>query len=51
MDESFIKGYRETSLEPNEVIVSVTLPYTAKVSHHMGSNTCTCIILSNHILP
>ena len=32
MDKSFITGYRKTSLGPNEVLVSILIPYTKEAS-------------------
>ena len=32
MDSGFFVGYKQTALRPNEVLVSVFIPFTKKVS-------------------
>jgi xanthine dehydrogenase/oxidase len=32
MDHTFFTGYRRTVVKPDEVLVSITIPYTEKVS-------------------
>jgi hypothetical protein len=32
MDHSFFTGYRRTVVKPDEVLVSITIPYTKEVS-------------------
>ena len=31
MDENFFKGYRKTALKPEDVLVSILIPFTEKV--------------------
>ena len=31
LDDTFFTGYRQTALRPEEVLVSVLIPYTAQV--------------------
>ncbi len=50
MDQSFITGYRTTSLRPNELLVSVLLPYTKEVSYKHNYYSTTQSAQSNDSL-
>ncbi|KAL5008240.1 hypothetical protein ScPMuIL_013821 [Solemya velum] len=36
MNEKFFKGYRQTALEPDEVLISVTIPFTCEDEYFYG---------------
>lgn len=39
MDETFFTGYRKTMLKPQEILVSVEIPYSRQVRRQIGANT------------
>ena len=41
MDDTFFPGYRKTALSPEEILLSVEIPYTRKVKTHTRKHTHT----------
>ena len=42
MDEKFFLGYRKTAIKPEEVLVSILIPYTHKVKNNFLTS---CLLL------
>lgn len=55
MDHNFFCGYRRTAVEADEVVLSVTIPYTSEVPYvlsriHKAFSNVLCIVLLLNVL-